>query len=159
MSKAKEVAAVLATAAVTMVVAVALLWPEGLSAADKPVLQVLQPKIAVGTCQFTMEAAPAAAEPGATPTVTLKVTNGGAEAASPTVWVVVTATSPAAQMSRVMVMPRVFWTHRCDVSVAAGATQTLTIPMDAALPEGESIMVSLTDRDPATLFRRQNVDG
>jgi len=51
-------------------------------------------------------------------------------------------------MSRRLEMPRTVWTHKCTVSLAPGAAQTLTVPIDAPLPEGESLTISMTDKEP-----------
>jgi hypothetical protein len=148
MIKAKEAATVLVTAAVTMAVVVVLLWPMGMGAAEQLAApRVLLPTMTFGTCRFTMETAQPSTEPGAKPSVTLKVVNTGQTAAEAAVWVVVSATRPESMMSRVPVMPRTVWTHKCTVSLAAGATQTLTVPIEAQLPEGQSIMISMTDPD------------
>jgi len=152
MIKAKEAATVLVTAAVTMAVVVVLLWPMGMGAAEQPAApRVLRPTMTFGTCRFTMETAQTSTEPGAKPSLTLKVVNTGQTAAEASVWVVVSATGPGSMMSRVPVMPRTVWTHKCTVSLAAGATQTLTVPIEAQLPEGQSIMISMTDQEPVVL--------
>ena len=152
MIKAKEAATVLVTAAVTMAVVVVLLWPMGIGAAEQPAApRVLRPTMTFGTCQFTMETALPSTEPGAKPSLTLKVVNTGQTAAEASVWVVVSATGPGSMMSRVPVMPRTVWTHKYTVSLAAGATQTLTVPIEVQLPEGQSIMISMTDQEPAAL--------
>ena len=149
MIKVREAATVLMTAAVTMAIVVVLLWPMGMGAAEQPAaLRVLQPTMTIGACRFTMEAAQLSTEPGATPSVTLKVVNTGQTAAEATVWVVVSATRPASPMSRRLEMPRTVWTHKCTVSLAPGAAQTLTVPIDAQLPEGESLTISMTDKEP-----------
>jgi hypothetical protein len=152
MIKAKEAATVLVTAAVTMAVVVVLLWPMGMGAAEQPAApRVLQPTMTIGTCRFTMEAALPSTEPGAKPSLTLKVVNTGQTAAEATVWVVVSATRPASPMSRRMEMPSTVWTHKCTVSLAAGAAQTLTVPIAIPLPEGQSITISMTDQEPVVL--------
>jgi hypothetical protein len=149
MIKAREAATVLVTAAVTLAIAVVLLWPMGLGAADQPAaLRVLRPTMTIGTCQFTMEAAQPSTEPKAKPSVTLKVVNTGDTAAAAKVWVVVSATRPASEMSRRMEMPRTVWTHECTVSLAPGTAQTLTVPIEAPLPEGQSITIAMTDKVP-----------
>ena len=149
MIKVREAATVLMTAAVTMAVVAVLLWPMGMGAAEQPAApRVLQPTITIGTCRFTMETAQPSTEPGAKPSVTLKAVNTGKTAAEATAWVVVSATRPESKMSRVPVMPRTVWTHKCTVSLAAGAAQTLTVPIDAPLPEGESLTISMTDKEP-----------
>jgi len=150
MIKAKEAATVLVTAAVTMAVVVVLLWPMGIGAAEQPAApRVLRPTMTFGTCRFTLETAQPSTEPGAKPSLTLKVVNTGQTAAEAAVWVVVSATGPGSMMSRVPVMPRTVWTHKCTVSLAAGAAQTLTVPIEAQLPEGQSITISMTDKEPA----------
>ena len=50
-----------------------------------------------------------------------------------------------------MPVPITVWTHKCTVSLAAGATQTLTVPIEAQLPEGQSITISMTDQEPVVL--------
>lgn len=149
MTRTQEAASVLVTAAVTMVIVSATLWPTGLDAVDQPAaLRVLRPKMTLGTLEFTMEAAQLATEPGARPSVTLKVVNTGIAAAEAKVWLVVSATKPASPMSRRPEVPRTVWTHTCSVHLAAGATQTLAVPVDAPLPEGQSIMISMIDKEP-----------
>jgi len=150
MTKTREAASVIVTAAVTMVIASATLWPTGLDAVDQPTaLRVLRPKMTLGTLQFTMEAAQLSTEPGAKPSVTLKVVNTGSAGAEAKVWLVVSATQPASPMSRRLEVPRTVWTHECSVHPAAGAAQTLAVPIDASLPEGQSITISMTDKEPA----------
>jgi len=152
MIKAKEAATVLVTAAVTMAVVVVLLWPMGMGAAEQPAApRVLQPTMTFGTCRFTMETAQPSTEPGAKPSVTLKVVNTGQTAAEAAVWVVVSATRPASMESRVMPVPITVWTHKCTVSLAPGAAQTLTVPIAIPLPEGQSITISMTDKEPVVL--------
>ena len=149
MTRTREAASVLVTAAVTMVIVSVTLWPMGLDAVDQPTaLRVLQPKMTIGTLQFTMEAAQLSTEPGAKPSVTLKVVNTGGAAAEAKVWLVVSAAKPASPESRRLEVARTVWTHECNVHLATGTAQTLVVPIDAPLPEGQSIMISMTDKEP-----------
>jgi hypothetical protein len=46
-------------------------------------------------------------------------------------------------------VPRTVWTHECSVHLATGAAQTLVVPIDAPLPEGQSMTIAMTDKEPA----------
>jgi hypothetical protein len=145
----REGASILLTAAVTMVVATALLWPAGLNAVDQqPPLQVAKPMLNVGNLHFTLEAPAVTAEEGATPSVLVKVANSGASTEEATIWLVVSATSPESDMSRRGSVPRTIWTHPVSVAVASQLDQTLTVVIEEPLPKGESIMVRMVDKQP-----------
>ena len=150
MTRTRDVASVLVTAAVTMAVASVMLWPLGLNAVDQPAaLRVLRPKMTLGTIQLTMEAAQLSAQAGAKPSVTLNAVNTGDAAGEARVWLVASATKPASAMSRRPEVPRTVWTHECNVRLATGASQTLKVLIGIPLPEGQSITVSMADKEPA----------
>jgi hypothetical protein len=146
MTRRKEVVAVAATAAVTMVCTLALMWPLVVGAAGQPVMRVAQPSISIGDCKFTVET-PLSVE-GSAPFVRFKAVNTAHAPTEATVWLVVSATSPQSEMSRRMPEPTTVWAHGCTVQMAAGATETYRVPIEAALPAGQSIMISLANTAP-----------
>ncbi len=148
MIRTREAVATLVTAAVTLVAALALLWPMGVGAADEAAaMRILQPSITIGSCQFTIET-PLKAEPGARPVIRFKAVNTGSTTTEATVWLVVSATEPSSPMSRRMPEPQTVWAHGCTVRVAAGAIETYKVPIEADLPAGQTIMVSLANTAP-----------
>jgi hypothetical protein len=149
MVRSRTVATVVVTATVTMAGALALLWPMGAGAENQPAaLRIVQPKITVGACQFTMEAAQASAEAGAKPSVTVNVVNTGTTPAEATIWLVVTAASPASRVSRRMEEPETVWSQSLNVTLGGGGQQKLTIPIGADLPQGRSISIYMSTQKP-----------
>ena len=148
MVRSKETFVVAATAAVTMIFTLALLWPAFVGAEGEPAaMRVVQPSITIGSCQFTIETPPRA-EPGAGPFVRFKAVNTATRSTEATVWVVVQATSPGSEMSRRSPMATTVWAHGCTVIMAPGAVETYRVPIEADLPAGQSIMISLNDTAP-----------
>ena len=155
MTRTREAACVLVTAAVTMVIATVALWPLRLNAGDQSTaLRVVKPKMTVGAVQYTIEATQLPADSGAKPSVTLKVLNTGAAAADGEVWLMASATGPDSRMSRAPALPRTFWSHECGIHLAAGAAQILTVPIGAPLPQGESVTISMSDKMPVVATKR-----
>jgi hypothetical protein len=155
MSNLQEVKRVLLTATVTMVLVVVPLWPLCVNATDQNVvLRVLRPTMMVNGCQFTMET-PQPVGGEAKPTVTLKAVNTGKTTADASVWVVVSASKSVSPMARVMPPPHTLGTYERSVHLVSGDNQTLTIPIDVALPAGESISITMTDRPPVPTIAQQ----
>jgi hypothetical protein len=149
MMKTREAVATLATAGVTLVAALAFLWPLGVGAADGPTrIEIVQPKMTVGTCQFTLGGPLLRAEEGAKMTLTLRTVNTGSEAAKAKVWLAIYATSPESEVSRRPMIPAFVWAKECSVALDAKGKETIEIPLDVPLPAGQSIHISLVEKDP-----------
>lgn len=150
MKRLKDMFVVLTIAAATAAVALALLAPERADATgqlSRAAMEIAQPKLTFGGCEFTLEVtqpgADAAAE-GEKPTARLKVTNPGNAEAKATVRVSVTASEPASPMSRRLVMPRSIWSEECPVCLKPGESTTVALAEGVELPAGHNVTVIMT---------------
>jgi hypothetical protein len=160
--KWQDVLAVLAVAGVTMAFTLTLLGPTGVGAGDavpaiKP--EIAQPQLTSQGCVFSLKMDKAAYEAGEQPALEITASNPTDKPVDATVWVNISASSPANRMSRMMVVPAPLWSHECRVNLQPGERKTITIASEAKLPAGQSISISLTDKNAAMLLRNLSVQN
>jgi len=158
--KRQDVLAVLAVAGVTMAFTLTLLGPTGVGAGDalqaiKP--EIAQPQLTSQGCVFVLKTDKPTYEVGETPAIEITASNPTDKPAEPTVWINITASSPASRMSRMMVVPSPLWSHECRVNLQPGESKTMTIASAAKLPAGQDISITISDKKEAVLLRSLGV--
>jgi hypothetical protein len=159
--KVKDILAVLGTAAATTAFTVGLLGPGRVAATGtvegiKPV--IAQPKLTVGGCVFSLETDKPAYKAGDTPTLRVKAANPTDKRAEATIWLSMSASSPASPMSRMVVLPKPLWTEKYVVSLEPGQTRTVPLDTRTKLPAGESVSITISDKDLTVLARALSVE-
>ncbi len=154
--KRQDLLAVVAVAAVTMAFALVAFGPAGVGAGDDvPVLkaEIIQPKLTSQGCEFTLKTDKPAYRPGETPVLELTATNPTDKAVEASVWLQITASSPADMLSRMPVMPKPIWIHQHKLALQPGETKTASVTADVKLPAGQSVAIGMSDRDTSILTR------
>ena len=84
-------------------------------------------------------------KPARTPKIEVKAVNPTNQPASPSVWVVVTSTTPTSPMSRMLPMPTVVWSH--EYAFQLGPDETKSLSADCVgLPALGNVSISMTDQ-------------
>ncbi|HUT12804.1 MAG TPA: hypothetical protein VMY42_20070 [Thermoguttaceae bacterium] len=153
--KVKDVLAVLGVAAATAAFVVVLLGPQRVDAVDEAQgiqPRIAQPKLTIEGCEITLKTDKPVYQPGETVTVQIEATNPTDQPVETSVWVTLSATEPASEFSRKLVMPRPLWSGECKVVLAPGETKTFTRVAEAELPAGQSISISMSDQQTAAMI-------
>jgi hypothetical protein len=50
-------------------------------------------------------------------------------------------------------VPKPIWTHECKLTLQPGETKTVSVTADVKLPAGQSIAITMSDRDMAVMAR------
>jgi hypothetical protein len=56
-------------------------------------------------------------------------------------------------------MPRLIWSHECKLTLQPGETKTVTVTADVKLPAGQSIAITMSDRDTSIMARTLSVQS
>jgi len=160
--KVKDILAVLGVAAATTAFTVGLLGPGRVAATGtvegiKPL--IAQPKLTVGGCVFSLETDKPAYKAGEVPTLQVKATNPTDKPIEPTIWISMSASSPASPLSRMVVLPKPLWTEKCLVSLKPGQTKTVSLDTKTKLPAGESVSLTMSDKDLTVLAQALSVQS
>jgi hypothetical protein len=158
--KWQDMLAVAAVAAATMAFTLVAFGPAGVGAGDNVQTlraEIVQPKLASQGCEFTLKTDKAAYQPGETPTIELTATNPSDKPVETAVWINITASSPRDMLSRMPVMPKPVWIHECKLTLQAGESKTVSVTADLKLPAGQSIAISMSDRDMTVMARTLSV--
>ena len=160
--RVKDILAVLGVAAATTAFTVGLLGPGRVAATStvegiKPV--IAQPKLTVDGCVLSLETDKPVYKAGEAPRLQVKATNPTDQPVETTIWINMSASSPASPLSRMVVLPKPLWTEKCLVSLKPG--QTMTVPLDTQtkLPAGESVSITMSDKDLTVLARALSVQS
>jgi hypothetical protein len=148
----RNVLTMLATAAATAAVTLALLAPRGGNAqagAVKPV--IARPQLTSQGCAFALTTDKAAYEAGESPVLEVTAANPTDKPVTASVWVTVTSTSPAARMSRMLTLPSALWSHEYAFTLEPGEKKTIPATCEAKLPEGAAVSITLGDQNSAVL--------
>jgi hypothetical protein len=150
--KLRNVLTMLATAAVTAALALVLLYPRGGDAQAGPAVQpvIPQPELASHGCTFTVKTDKASYEAGETPSIEVAAVNPTDKPVNVSVWVTVTARSPASGRSRMLSIPLPVWSHEYAFTLSADGKQSLAAK-SAALPAGQTITITLSDQQNAIM--------
>jgi hypothetical protein len=118
--------------------------------ADKPAAQIAKPKLLSHGVEMTLATPEERSfSAGEEPAFELTAVNTTGEAATASVHIAMTASSPEDRMSRVMRLPSALWQQNQLVELQAHETKVLRIPVAAKLPANSMIAVSLQDSNPA----------
>jgi hypothetical protein len=148
--KLRNVFTVLGTAAVTTAVTLGLadLWAGGRAeagpAAVKPV--IARPELTTPDCLFSLKADKTTYEAGETPVFEVTAINTRKQDVKVSVWINVSAVAPTSPMSRMLPRPRSLWSEEVTFSLEPGETKTKKVTCGAALPAGQSVSVTLSDK-------------
>jgi hypothetical protein len=154
---------VLCTAAVTTAVTLGLadLWAggraEGGPAAVKPV--IARPELTSQGCKFVLKADKATYEGGESPVFEVTATNTTKEDVKAKVWINITAVAPTNPMSRMLPRPHSVWSQEVAFSLEPGETKTQKVTCTAQLPDGQSVSVTLGDKQEAIMALTGPVTG
>lgn len=160
--KCKDVLAVAAVAAVTMVFTLVAFGPSGVGAGDDVQAvkaEITRPKLASQGCEFTLKTDKPAYQPGETPTFELSAANPTDKPVETAVWINVTASSPRDMLSRMPIMPKPIWIHETKLTLQPGETKTASVTADIILPAGQSIAITMSDRDTTVMARTLSVQS
>lgn len=149
-----DILAVLGIAAATTACTVALLAPRGLGAADASQAitpLIAQPRLVAQGCEFVLKTDRPAYEAGAQPEIQITAINTTDKSVEAAVWVNVLASSPASPMARMLPVPRSLWSHKHVVSLGPGEAKTAAVRCECKLPAGQSVSITLSDKDSAVL--------
>ena len=152
--KVKDILAVLGVAAATVVFTVVLLGPQRVGATGKAEgikPTIAQPKLTAQKCVFTLKTDKPSYEAGEMPVLQVKAANPTGEPVEAAVWISMSSSSPASMISRVMVLPKPLWTEKCLVKLKPGETKTVTLATEAKLPPGQSVSITMSDKDLTVL--------
>ncbi len=159
--RVKDILAILGVAAATTAFVVGLLGPARVVATDQSqalVPQIAQPKLTVDGCVFTLRTDKPAYQPGEKPTLQLEATNPTGKPVETALWVSMSAGSPPSPLARVMIRPRPLWTEKCLVTnLKPGQTKTFSLPTETELPTGETVSITMSDKDLTVLARTFSV--
>jgi hypothetical protein len=154
--KLQDVLAVLGIAVVTMAFTLVAFGPGG-AGADGPAATITpviaQPQFTSEGCTFTLKTDKPTYEAGDTPGLEVKASNPTDKTVDATVWINISASAPASELSRMMPIPKVLWSHPWQVLLGPGETKTLNIASEVALPAGQNIRMMLSDQKAAVLAR------
>ncbi len=148
--KLRNVLTVLGTAAATTAVALGLafLWAGGRAeagpAAVKPT--IARPQLTTPDCLFSLKADKAAYEAGEKPVFEVTAVNTKKQDVKVSVWVNVSAVAPTNPMSRMLPRPRSLWSEEVAFTLEPGETKTRKVTCGAALPAGQSVSITLSDK-------------
>jgi hypothetical protein len=137
------------TAGITMAITLMLLGPKSFNPAYagpevKPI--IAQPQFQSQGCTFVLKTDKATYEAGQSPVFELTASNPSSNPAQITSWLSMTASGPNSRVSRMAVMPRALWSHEFLISLLPNETKKIAIPCDVMLPDGQDIIVTMTDR-------------
>jgi hypothetical protein len=155
--RVSDVVAVLGIAAVTTAVMVGWLLPRGVNAdGEAPNIKptIVQPKLTVDGCQFTLSMDKQEYAPGESPVLTVVATNPSQEAVATAATISIAATSPQSMMSRRLVLPQPLWTRECPVNLQPGESRAFTFETDAALPAGQMVSISFLGKQHAAVVAK-----
>ena len=158
--RVKDVLAILAVAAATTVFTVVLLGPGRVGATGKPQgikPTIAQPKLKVDGCLFALKTDKASYKADEMPVFEIEATNTTDAPVEKTVWISMSSSSPASMRSRVMVLPKPLSIEKCLVSLKPGETKTVRLPTKAKLPAGQSVSITMSDKDLTVLARAFSV--
>ena len=156
----KDILAILAVAAATTAFTLVLLGPGRVGATDKPQgikPTIAQPKLKVDGCLFALKTDKASYKADEMPVFEIEATNTTDAPVEKTVWISMASSSPASLKSRVMVLPKPLWIEKCLVSLKPGETKTVRLATKAKLPAGQSVSITMTDKDLTVLARAFSV--
>ena len=145
--KIKDALIIGAIAGTTMAVTLAVLLPARVdagaqAAAVKPL--IARPKLVAAGCTFTLKTDKQAYKPGEAPRVTIRAANPTDKPVRKDIFVSMSGISAASRMSRMPVMPRSLWRHKCPVSLKPGETKTICLDTGTKLPAGTIITIAMT---------------
>jgi len=151
--KTQDLMTIVTAAVATASLTVMTFWSGSLNAgddADKPAAQIAKPKLLSHGVEMTLATPEGRSfSAGEEPAFELTAVNTTGEAATASVHIAMTASSPEDRMSRVMRLPSALWQHNQLVELQAHETKVLRIPVTAKLPANSMIAVSLQDSNPA----------
>jgi hypothetical protein len=150
--KLRNVLLMLATATATAALTLVLLAPHGGDAQAGPAVQpvIPQPQLTSHGCTFAVKTDKASYEAGETPTIEVAAVNPTEKSVTMSVWVNVTARSPASVRSRMLSMPLPVWSHEYAFTLPPDGKQSLSAKC-TALPVGQTVTVVLTDQQNAIM--------
>ena len=158
--RVKDILAVLGVAAATVAFTVVLLGPRRVGATGKAEgikPTIAQPELTTQKCVFTLKTDKPSYEAGEMPVLEVKASNPTDEPAEAAVWISMSSSGPALMISRVMVLPKPLWTEKCLVKLNPGETKTVTLATKTKLPAGQSVSITMSDKDLTVLARALNV--
>jgi hypothetical protein len=153
--KNRTVMTVLGTAAITTAVTLGLasLWAGGRADAGplavKPV--IARPEFTSQGCKFVLKADKAAYEPEDSPVFEISATNTTGADVKAKVWINVLATAPSNPMSRMMPRPRSLWSQVVAFNLEPGESRTQKVTCEAKLPAGQSVSITLGDKQESIM--------
>ena len=154
--RVKDILAILAVAAATTAFTVVLLGPGRVGATDKPqgiTPTIAQPKLKVDGCVFSLKTDKASYKADEMPVFEIEATNTTDAPVEKTVWISLSSSSPSSPLSRVMVLPKPLWIEKCLVSLKPGETKTVRLATKTKLPAGQSVSITMSDKDLTVLAR------
>jgi len=137
---------VMAVAAVTMVVVLALIGPAGLRAIganSQAGPRIVQPTTTVDGCIFTLKTE-AADGAGESPKVKVEVKNPTNKPVATGVWISIASTAKADPTARMMPRPKTLWSSQCVVSLQPGESKTVPVAPGVQLPAEELVTISMS---------------
>ena len=158
--RVKDILAILAVAAATTAFTVVLLGPGRVGATSQPEgikPSIAQPKLEVGGCVFALKTDKASYRADEMPVFEIEATNTTDAPVEKTVWISMSSSSPPSPLSRVMVLPKPLSIEKYLVSLRHGETKTGRLASKAKLPAGQSVSITMSDKDLTVLARAFSV--
>lgn len=155
--KVRDIMVILGIAAATVAFTVTLVRPGHVGADGKTTqitATILQPRLKIAGCTFTLKSDKTLYAAGDTPLLLIEATNPTDDVVETSVWVNVSAASPASRFSRALRLPQYLWSRECPLVLKAGDTKTITLDTRTALPAGKSISITMNDKDQTAVIRR-----
>jgi hypothetical protein len=156
----KSLVPIVVVAAGTMLAALAVFYPTGLTAVDSPKIAVANPKITVDGCEFSVLPGKEVYDVGEKPTLSLYAVNTTDKPKSVTVKLQILSRPTSNPMSRMPVRTTALWQKDYSLSLAGGESRVVPIETNAALTavdafvslgaDKQSIQVPLKINAPAT---------
>jgi hypothetical protein len=146
--KWQRVAVVCGTALTTMAFTVMLAAPQCVDAVGaasvKPV--IAQPKFESQKCTFDLKTDKEEYEPGERLALEIGAVNTSQKTANAVVWINVFESAPSSELSRMIAIPKLLWSHECNIRLRPGESKTVGVIVDVDLPEGKQISITLNDK-------------
>ncbi|MHC4177659.1 MAG: hypothetical protein ACYSWU_09135 [Planctomycetota bacterium] len=160
--RVKHILAILGVAAATTAFTVGLLRPERVGATGKAEgikPTIVQPKLKVDGCVFALRTDKASYNVDDMPVLQIEANNPTDAPVEKTVWISMSASSPPSPLARVMILPKPLWVEKCLVSLKPGETKTVTLATKAKLPAGQSVSITMSEKDLTVLARAFGVQN
>jgi hypothetical protein len=151
--KTKDLLTMAAAAFGTAALTVATFWTGPLEAGnpvDAPAAKIATPKLVSHGVEMTLASAGGRVfKAGDEPAFELTAANTASQGASVSVYITMTASSPADRLSRVIRAPAILWRQEQLLTLNPNETKVLSLSAKTNLPAGSLIAVSLREIDPA----------